>query len=78
MKTISNNSKKRCAKAFPYKGINKIIKIATDIIEDDINVAIGEFINDYDNPQLYNVMLFLLKDNYDMKELNKFDYVKKI
>lgn len=40
MKTISNNSKKRCAKVFPYKGINKIIKIATDIIEDDINVAI--------------------------------------
>lgn len=24
-----------------------------------------------------NVMLFLLKDNYDMKELDKFDYVKK-
>lgn len=75
MTTISNNSKKRCAKAFPYKGVNKIIKTATDIIEDDINVAIGEFIYDYDNPQLYNVMLFLLKDNYNIKELNKFDYV---
>lgn len=75
MITISNNSKKRCAKAFSYKRINKIIKTATDIIEDDINVAIGEFIYDYDNPQLYNVMLFLLKDNYNIKELNKFDYV---
>ena len=75
MTTISNNSKKRCAKVFPYKGINKIIKTATNIIEDDINVAIGEFIYDYDNPQLYNVMLFLLKDNCNMKELNKFDYI---
>ena len=75
MTTISNSSKKRCAKAFHYKSINKIIKTATDIIEDDINVAISEFIYDYDNPQLYNVMLFLLKDNYNMKELNEFDYI---
>lgn len=72
---ISNKSKKRCREAFSYKGVNKIIKIACDIIEDSIDVAIAEFIYDYDNVKLYNVMLFLLKDNYKLEELNKFNYI---
>lgn len=72
---ISNQSKKRCGEVFPYKGVNKIIKKACDIIEDSIDVAIAEFIYDYDNAKLYNVMLFLLKDNYKLEELNKFNYI---
>lgn len=72
---ISNSSKKRCREKFNYKGIGSLINKAAYLIEYDINVAISEFIYDYDNVKLYNVMLFLLKENSDLKELHKFDYM---
>lgn len=72
---ISNGSKKRCREKFNYKGIGSLINKAVYLIEYDINVAIAEFIYDYDNVKLYNVMLFLLKENLDLKELHKFDYI---
>ena len=72
---ISNGSKKRCREKFNYKGIGYLINKAVEIIEYDVDVAIAEFIYDYDNVKLYNVMLFLLKENFDLKELHKFDYV---
>ena len=73
---ISNNSKKRCAKLFPYKGVWKLINSATKAIEYDVNTTIAESIYDYDDPKLYNVMLYLLKNNCNSTELNKFDYIK--
>lgn len=72
---ISNSSKKRCREKFNYKGIGSLINKAVYHIEYDINIAISEFIYDYDNVKLYNVMLFLLKENLDLKELHKFDYI---
>lgn len=73
---ISNGSKKRCREKFNYKGIGSLINKAVCLIEeDDVNVVIAEFIYDYDNVKLYNVMLFLLKENLDLKELHKFDYI---
>ena len=71
---ISNGSKKRCREKFNYKGIGSLINKAVEIIEYDVNVAISEFIYDYDNVKLYNVMLFLLKENSDLEELDKFNY----
>ena len=75
MMKISNGSKKRCRENFNYKGIGSLINKAVDIIEYDIDVAISEFIYDYDDVKLYNVMLFLLKENLDLEELHKFDYM---
>ena len=72
---ITNGSKKRCREKFPYKGINKIIKTACEIIEFDPEVAIAECIYDHRDDQIYNVMLFLLKENYNKKELDKFNYI---
>ena len=72
---ISNGSKKRCREKFNYKGIGSLINKAVYNIEYDVNVAISEFIYDYDDVKLYNVMLFLLKENSDLKELHKFDYM---
>ena len=75
MMKISNGSKKRCREKFNYKGIGSLINKAVYLIEYDFNTAISEFIYDYDNVKLYNVMLFLLKENSDLKELHKFDYI---
>lgn len=72
---ISNGSKKRCREKFNYKGIDSLINKAIYLIEYDINAAISEFIYDYDNVKLYNVILFLLKENLNLKELYKFDYI---
>lgn len=72
---ISNGSKKRCRKKFNYKGIGALINKAVELIEYDVDNTIAEFIYDYDNVKLYNVILFLLKENSDLKELQKFDYI---
>ena len=73
---ISKKSIKRCREKFQYKGIGHIIQTACYLIEEAVNVAIAEFIYDYDNIELYNGMLFLLKENYNFEELKNFDYVK--
>lgn len=72
---VSNGSKKRCREKFNYKGIGSLINKAVELIEYDVDNTIAEFIYDYDNVKLYNVILFLLKENSDLKELQKFDYI---
>lgn len=77
---VSNSSKKKCRKFFGYKGIGKMINTATDILESlDTGIIISEFIYDYDDPQFYNVLLYLIKanssDKYD-DDLKGFDYIK--
>ena len=74
---ISNGSIKRCRKKFgDIVGIGKLINNAVDLLnEEDHKIVIAEFIYDYDNKDFYNVLLFLLKDNYNFKELEKFDFV---
>lgn len=72
---VSNGSKKRCREKFNYKGIGSLINKAVELIEYDVDNTIAEFIYDYDNVKLYNVVLFLLKENLDLKELQKFDYI---
>lgn len=72
---ISNGSKKRCRQKFQYKGIGHTINDACELIETlGKDVVIAEFIYDYDNVELYNVLLFLLKENDNTKELERFDY----
>ena len=77
---ISNASKKKCRLFFGYKGIGKIINSATDLLENtDIGTIISEFLYDYDDSQLYNVLLYLIKENTSDKyanDLKKFDYIK--
>ena len=79
MSKISNSSKKRCKEYFGHsKGIGKYINTACSLIENnDIGVIISEFIYDYDNPQLYNVLLYLIRQNFHetvTKELIEFEY----
>lgn len=76
---ISNASKKRCREKFPIKGIGKIINNAVLTLEKvDVEVVIAESIYDFDNKPLYNVILFLIRENCkDFKiinELNGFNY----
>ena len=77
---ISNGSKKRCRQKFDYKGIGRVINTASSLIEEeDVNTIIAEFIYDYDNAQLYNVLLYLIRENCKdekiLNELNKFKYI---
>ena len=77
---ISEKSKKRCREQFPIKGIGKTIKSAVSILElVPVETVIAECIYDYDNPRLYNVLLYLIRDNCkDQKiidELKQFDYI---
>ena len=61
---ISNASKKRCREKFPIKGIGKIINNAVLTLEKvDVEVVIAESIYDFDNKPLYNVFLFLIREN---------------
>lgn len=76
---ISNSSKKRCREKFPIKGIGKIINSAVLILEKvDVEVVIAESIYDSDDKSLYNVLLYLIRENCTdfniINELNKFDY----
>lgn len=77
---ISNGSKKRCRQKFDYKGIGRVINTASFLIEEeDVNTIIAEFIYDYGNAQLYNVLLYLIRENCKdekiLNELNKFKYI---
>ena len=80
--SISSGSIKRCKDRFRYiVGIGKVINTAVDIIGKlNIQAVIGEFLDDPDDIDLYNVLLFLLKENTDIEELNNYkeiDYDKK-
>jgi len=81
MTKFSNSSKKRCREFFNYpKGIGKSINIASSLIEkENVNTIIAEFINDYDNIQLYNVLLYLIRENFPNNitdTLKDFQYIK--
>lgn len=77
--TISNSSIKRCRNKFPITGIGKVINSALLLFQlCDVELIIAEFICDPDNKQLYNVLLYLIRENCkDQKiidELKNFIY----
>lgn len=77
---ISEGSKKRCRSQFPIKKIGKLIKSAVLLLElVPVETVISECIYDTDNPQLYNVLLYLIRENCDnekiISELKNFDYI---
>ena len=76
---ISEKSKKRCREQFPIKRIGKLIKSAVAIFElVPVETIISECIYDTDNPSLYNIILYLIRENCTdekiINELNTFDY----
>ena len=78
---ISEGSKKRCREQFPIKRIGKLINSAVSIFElVPIETIISECIYDTDNPSLYNVLLYLIRENCTdekiINELNEFKYYK--
>ena len=76
---ISNSSIKRCRNKFSIIGIGKVINSALLLFNlFDVEQIIAEFIYDSDNKQLYNVLLYLIRENCkDQKiidELQNFNY----
>jgi len=76
---ISNGSIKRCKLKFDSVGVGKQVNTALSLLEhDNVNAIIAEFIYDSDNDLLYNVLLFLIRENCKdekiLKELLKFEY----
>ena len=76
---ISEGSKKRCREQFPIKRIGKLINSAVSIFElVPIETIISECIYDTDNPSLYNVLLYLIRENCTdekiINELKEFKY----
>ena len=76
---ISEDSKKKCKDQFPIKRIRKLIKSAVSIFElVPVETIISKCIYDTDNPSLYNVILYLIRENCTdekiINELNTFDY----
>ena len=79
MLKISNSSIKRCREKFPVKRIGKTIKSALMLFDlVPIEIIISECIYDYDNPKLYNVLLYLIRENCNdekiINELSTFEY----
>lgn len=79
MLKISNSSVKRCREKFPVKRIGKTIKSALMLFDlVPVEVIISECIYDYDNPKLYNVLLYLIRENCTdekiINELSAFEY----
>ena len=79
MLKISNSSIKRCREKFPIKRIGKTIKSALmmfDLLS--VETIISECIYDSDNPKLYNVLLYLIRENCNdekiINELSTFEY----
>ncbi len=76
---ISEDSKKRCREKFPIKRIGKLINSAISILDlVPVETVISKCIYDHDNKKLYNVLLFLIRENCTnekiISELKKFDY----
>jgi len=76
---VSEGSKKRCREKFPIKRIGKLINSAVSILDlVPVETVIAECIYDPDNTDLYNVLLYLIRENCTdekiIKELEKFDY----
>ena len=76
---ISDSSIKRCQKKFPVKRIEKTIKSALMLFDlVPVEVIISECIYNCYNTMLYNVLLYLIRENCnDEKIINtliKFEY----
>ena len=76
---VSEGSKKRCREQFPIKRIGKLINSAVSILDlVPVEMVISECIYDHDNKELYNVLLYLIRENCTnekiIKELEIFDY----
>jgi len=79
MLKISEGSKKRCREKFPIKKIGKVINSAVLLLDlVPVETAISECIYDTDNPNLYNVLLYLIRENCTdekiINELKSFNY----
>jgi len=79
MLKISEGSKKRCKENFPIKRIGKLINSAVLLLDlVPVETVIAECIYDNDNQQLYNVLLYLIRENCKdekiINELSKFKY----
>jgi hypothetical protein len=79
MLKISEGSKKRCRENFPIKKIGKVINSAVLLLDlVPVETAISECIYDTDNPNLYNVLLYLIRENCKdekiINELKSFNY----
>ena len=79
MLKISNSSIKQCREKFQFKRIAHIIKSALMIFDlVPIEIIISKSIYDYDNPKLYNVLLYLIRENCNdekiINELSEFEY----
>ena len=77
---VSEGSKKRCREQFPIKRIGKFINSAVSILDIvPVETVISECIYDHDNKELYNVLLYLIRENCTdekiIKELEDFDYL---
>ena len=77
---VSEGSKKRCREKFPIKRIGKLINNAVSILDlVPVETVISECIYDHDNKEMYNVLLYLIRENCTdekiIKELENFDYI---
>lgn len=79
MLKISNSSIKQCREKFQFKRIVHTIKNALmmfDLLP--IEIIISKSIYCYDNPKLYNVLLYLIRENCNdekiINELSAFEY----
>lgn len=77
---ISEGSKKRCRSQFPIKRIGKLINSAVLLLDlIPVETVISECIYDSDNPNLYNVLLYLIRENCKdeniINELKSFNYI---
>lgn len=78
---ITNGSKRRCRAKFHIKGIGKQINNAVSLLKEmPVDTVIAEFLYDFDDAFLYNVLLFLIRENCKEEkiicEISKFDYIK--
>ena len=76
---ISDSSIKRCRKKFPVKRIEKTIKSALMLFDlVPVEVIISECIYNCYNTMLYNVLLYLIRENCNdeeiINELSAFEY----
>lgn len=79
---VSEGSKKRCREKFPIKRIGKLINSAVSLLElVPVETVISECIYDPDNKELYNVLLYLIRENCTdekiIKELENFEYYER-
>jgi hypothetical protein len=78
---VSYDSRRKCRETFPIKRIGKLINSAVSLLElVPVEQVISECIYDPNNKELYNILLYLIRENCTdekiIKELEKFEYYK--